>query len=323
MKKRLGVIMDPITGIKPYKDTTLALLLAAQKFNYDIYYMEMSNLSLVDGSAFGKAIKMEVYDSNNCWFKYLDSDPAQNYLLSDFDCILMRKDPPFDMEYVFATYILEKAQLGGALVVNDPRSIRDCNEKMFTSWFPDLCPPTLVTRCKEQLHQFIKTHEDIVVKPLDGMGGSSVFRVQPQDSNANVIFETLTKLETNYCMAQKYIPQIESGDKRVIMVNGQPIPYALARIPAKGELRGNLAAGGQGVPQLLSEDDLHICKRVGPELIKRGLIFVGLDVIGDKLTEINVTSPTCAREIDAFGKIKIGEILMAAVEEMLSKADRS
>ena len=309
--------MDPITGIKPYKDTTLALLLAAQKFNYDIYYMEMSNLSLVDGAAFGKASRIEVYDSNDRWFQYIDNESTKNYLLSDFDCILMRKDPPFDMEYVIATYILEKAQLGGALVVNDPRSIRDCNEKLFTSWFPDLCPPTLVTRSKDQLQQFMEIHQDIVIKPLDGMGGTSVFRIRPNDSNANVIFETLTKLESNYCMAQRYLPQIENGDKRVIVVNGQPIEYALARIPAKGELRGNLAAGGRGVPQPLSEADLHICRRVGPELVKRGLLFVGLDIIGDKLTEINVTSPTCAREIDTFGEIQVGEILMAALEEIL------
>lgn len=229
----------------------------------------------------------------------------------------MRKDPPFDMEYVFATYILELAQSQGAFVVNNPRSIRDCNEKLFTAWFPELCPPTLVTRSHNQLRGFLELHNDIVVKPLDGMGGTSVFRIKPGDSNAGVIFETLTKLESNYCMAQKYLPAILEGDKRVLMVNGKPIPFSLARIPAAGELRGNLAAGGRGVPQPLSESDLKICKRVSEELVQRGLLFVGLDIIGDRLTEINVTSPTCAREIDLNLNKSVGTIFMEALKSHL------
>ena len=316
MKKRLGVIMDPISSIKPYKDTTLALLLAAQEFEFEILYMELSHLSVLDGSALADTRIIKLFDSNDKWFEYLDDGPSRTKL-SDIDCIIMRKDPPFDMEYVFATYILELAQSQGAFVVNNPRSIRDCNEKLFTTWFPELCPPTLVTRSHGQLRDFLKLHNDIVVKPLDGMGGTSVFRIKPDDSNAEVIFETLTKLESNYCMAQKYLPAILEGDKRVIMVNGKPIPFSLARIPAAGELRGNLAAGGRGVPQPLSESDLKICERVSEELIQRGLLFVGLDIIGDRLTEINVTSPTCAREIDSNLDESVGTIFMETLKSRL------
>jgi glutathione synthase len=316
MKKRLGVIMDPISSIKPYKDTTLALLLAAQEFEFEILYMELSHLSVLDGSALADTRMIKLFDSNNEWFEFLDDGPSSTKL-SDIDCIIMRKDPPFDMEYVFATYILELAQSQGAFVVNNPRSIRDCNEKLFTAWFPELCPPTLVTRSHSQLRGFLELHNDIVVKPLDGMGGTSVFRIKPGDSNAGVIFETLTKLESNYCMAQKYLPAILEGDKRVLMVNGKPIPFSLARIPAAGELRGNLAAGGRGVPQPLSESDLKICERVSEELVRRGLLFVGLDIIGDRLTEINVTSPTCAREIDLNLDKSVGAIFMEALKSHL------
>ena len=316
MKKRLGVIMDPISSIKPYKDTTLALLLAAQEFEFEILYMELSHLSVLDGSALADTRMIKLFDSNDKWFEFLDDGPSSTKL-SDIDCIIMRKDPPFDMEYVFATYILELAQSQGAFVVNNPRSIRDCNEKLFTAWFPELCPPTLVTRSYNQLRGFLELHNDIVVKPLDGMGGTSVFRIKPGDSNAGVIFETLTKLESNYCMAQKYLPAILEGDKRVLMVNGKPIPFSLARIPAAGELRGNLAAGGRGVPQPLSESDLKICKRVSQELVQRGLLFVGLDIIGDRLTEITVTSPTCAREIDLNLNKSVGTIFMEALKSHL------
>jgi glutathione synthase len=316
MKKRLGVIMDPISSIKPYKDTTLALLLAAQEFEFEILYMELSHLSVLDGSAIADTRIIKLFDSTDKWFEFLDDGPSSTKL-SDIDCIIMRKDPPFDMEYVFATYILELAQSQGAFVVNNPRSIRDCNEKLFTAWFPELCPPTLVTRSHSQLRDFLQLHNDIVVKPLDGMGGTSVFRIKPGDSNAGVIFETLTKLESNYCMAQKYLPAILEGDKRVLMVNGKPIPFSLARIPAAGELRGNLAAGGRGVPQPLSESDLKICERVSEELVQRGLLFVGLDIIGDQLTEINVTSPTCAREIDLNLDESVGTIFMEALKSHL------
>jgi glutathione synthase len=229
----------------------------------------------------------------------------------------MRKDPPFDMEYVFATYMLERAQADGTLVINDPRSIRDASEKLFTAWFADVTPPTLVTRAIGDLREFLAEHSDIVVKPLDGMGGASVFRVRAADDNASVIFETITALEQRYCMAQRYLPEILAGDKRILVVDGEPVPYALARIPAAGELRGNLAAGGRGVARALTASDRAICARVAPELTARGLVFVGLDVIGERLTEINVTSPTCAREIQAASGIDIGALLVDAIERRL------
>lgn len=317
MSRRLGVIMDSIDSIKPKKDTTLALLLAAARHGFELHYMEMSDLSLRDGRACARTRPLSVHNSLEHWFDFEGPPSATPEPLARFDCVLMRKDPPFDMEYVFATYMLERAQAEGVLVVNDPRAIRDANEKLFTAWFPDVCPPTLVTRNMDDLRAFQREHGDIVVKPLDGMGGASVFRVRPADGNASVIFETMTALEQRYCMAQRYLPAILDGDKRILVVDGEPLPYALARIPASGELRGNLAAGGRGVPQPLSKSDSAIAERVAPELKKRGLIFVGLDVIGDRLTEINVTSPTCAREIEAVYDIDIGGLLMQAITARL------
>ena len=317
MPRRLGVIMDPIAGINPKKDTTLALMLAASARGWELHYMEMQDLVLLDGRACARTRRLSVHGSLDHWFDLAESSSRAPQPLTDLDCVFMRKDPPFDMEYVFATYMLERAQLDGVLVVNDPRAIRDSSEKLFTAWFSDLCPPTLVSRCIEDLRAFLSTHEDIVVKPLDGMGGASVFRVQLHDANASVIFETLTASEQRFCMAQLYLPQIVDGDKRILVVDGEPVPYVLARIPADGELRGNLAAGGRGVAQALTAGDRDICERVAPELKQRGLIFVGLDVIGDKLTEINVTSPTCVREIEAQCDIDIGAELMAAVEARL------
>jgi glutathione synthase len=320
MARRLGVIMDPIAGINPKKDTTLTLLLAAQRAGFELHYMEMSDLTLVDGRALARTRLLRVYDSLEHWYDFTAPPAAEPRALGALDCILMRKDPPFDMEFVFATYILERAQADGALVINDPRSIRDASEKLFTAWFADVCPPTLVTRSKRDLRAFLAAHQDIVVKPLDGMGGASVFRVRAGEDNASVIFETLTALEQRYCMAQRYLPAILEGDKRILVVDGTPLPYVLARIPASGELRGNLAAGGHGVAQPLSASDRAICDRVAPELTRRGLIFVGLDVIGDRLTEINVTSPTCAREIEAAYDIDIGGLLMQAIEDRLARS---
>ena len=317
MPRRLGVIMDPIAGIKPKKDTTLALLLAAAADGWELHSMEMQDLRQRDGRVSARSRPLAVHDSLDHWFDFtgpVSADPAP---LADLDCVLMRKDPPFDMEYVFATYMLERAQAEGTLVVNDPRSIRDASEKLFTAWFADVCPPTLVTRRIDDLRSFLREHADIVVKPLDGMGGASVFRVQDDDGNASVIFETMTALEQRFCMAQRYLPAIKQGDKRVLVIDGEAVPYALARIPAAGELRGNLAAGGRGVAQPLSDSDRAICARVAPELKRRGLIFVGLDIIGDRLTEINVTSPTCAREIQAQYDIDIGARLMRAIDERL------
>ena len=317
MPRRLGVIMDPIAGIIPKKDTTLALLLAASARGWELHYMEMKDLVLIDGRACARTRPLAVHDSLEHWFDFEGPTVEVPEPLKRLDCVLMRKDPPFDMEYVFATYMLERAQIDGTLVVNYPRSIRDASEKLFTAWFSELCPPTIVTRCMRDLRSFLEAERDIVIKPLDGMGGASVFRVQKGDANASVIFETLTELEYRYCMAQRYLPAIAEGDKRILMIDGEPVPYALARIPAEGELRGNLAAGGQGVAQVLSASDRAICDRVSSELKQRGLIFVGLDVIGDKLTEINITSPTCVREIEAQFDVDIGGRLMAAIDARL------
>jgi glutathione synthase len=234
--------------------------------------------------------------------------------LADLDAILMRKDPPFDTEYIYATYMLERAEQAGTLIVNKPQSLRDCNEKLFTAWFPSFTPRTLVTRSKDKIKQFHQQYHDIIIKPLDGMGGSSIFRITEKDPNVSVIIETLTAHGTQYAMIQEYMPEIVDGDKRILIVDGEPMPYCLARIPAQGETRGNLAAGGYGEPRPLSQSDRMIAEAIGPELKKRGLIFVGLDVIGDKVTEINVTSPTCIREIEAMFPINIAGKLMDAIE---------
>ncbi|MBI4694268.1 MAG: glutathione synthase [Gammaproteobacteria bacterium] len=316
MSVKLGVIMDPIAGIKPKKDTTLALLLAAQARGWDIEYMEMRDLALRDGHLLATMRPLMVADDYHDWYEF--KGEAVRRPLTDLDVILMRKDPPFDTEYIFATYLLERAQAAGVLVVNDPRSLRDANEKLFTAWFADVCPPTLVARRHSEIRSFLAEFGDIVLKPLDGMGGSSIFRVRADDVNTSVIMETLTEHESRYCMAQKYLPEILDGDKRVLIVDGEPVPYALARIPAQGELRGNLAAGGTGQGRPLTPRDREICARVGPELRKRGLLFVGLDVIGSYLTEINVTSPTCARELEGQFGVKIADGLMAAIAMRLA-----
>jgi glutathione synthase len=317
MTIKLGVIMDPIASINPKKDTTLALLLGAQRRGWELHYMELGDLSLRDGEAFATTRALRVADNYNGWYEFLG--PPAKRTLRELDVILMRKDPPFDTEYIFATYLLERAQADGCLVVNDPRALRDANEKLFTAWFADVCPPTLVARSKVEIKHFLTEFKDIVVKPLDGMGGSSVFRVQEGDSNTSVILETLTELETRYCMAQQYLPEIIDGDKRILIVDGEPVPYALARIPQVGELRGNLAAGGRGEGRPLTARDREICARVGPSLKARGLLFVGLDVIGEYLTEINVTSPTCARELEAQFNVPIADRLMDAIAARLTK----
>ena len=278
----------------------------------------MRDLRLRDGQALANSRQLSVDMSLTNWYNFL-SEP-QSVSLESLDVVLMRKDPPFDTEYIFSTYILERAELAGTLVVNRPQSLRDANEKLFTAWFPEVCTPTLVTRDHNEIRKFLAEFSDIIVKPLDGMGGSSIFRVTADDSNASVIYETLTAHETRYCMVQKYLPEIVDGDKRILMVDGEPVPYALARIPANGELRGNLAAGGTGRGQALSERDKEICRTVGPSLVERGLMFVGLDVIGDYLTEINVTSPTCVRELNDQFELDIGAQLMTAIEKRLGAA---
>lgn len=311
----LGVVMDPIADITFYKDTTLALLLAAQERGWDLYYMEQSDLYLQQGEARASLRNLFVADKADGWYEL---GQAQDRRLGDLDVILMRKDPPFDNEYIYSTYILEAAQQQGALVVNDPRSLRDCNEKLFATQFPECCPPLLVSRDMARLRAFHQAQGDVIFKPLDGMGGSRIFRCKQDDPNVGVILETLTEFGRQLTMAQRYIPAITQGDKRILVVDGEAVPYALARIPAQGETRGNLAAGGRGVAQPLTERDQWIVAQVAPSLKARGLMFVGLDVIGDYLTEINVTSPTCAREIDKAYNTGIGARLMTAIERKLA-----
>ena len=317
MTIRLGVVMDPIAGITYKKDTSLALLWAAAERGWELLYMEQSDLFLDSGEPKATVRPLQVHRDPAHWF---DLGAPQLMALADLDVILMRKDPPFDNEFVYSTYILEAAEARGALVVNRPQSLRDCNEKMFATQFADCCPPLLVSRDAALLRQFHHNHGDVVFKPLDGMGGSSIFRVRHDDPNLNVIIETLTDYGRQTIMAQRYLPAIKEGDKRILMIDGEPVPYCLARVPMAGESRGNLAAGGSGRPQPLSARDREIAERVGPELKRRGLLFVGLDVIGDYLTEINVTSPTCAREIDAAYDTRIGERLMEAIAARLAAA---
>lgn len=314
---KLGIVMDRISHIKIKKDTSFAMLLEAQKRDYQIFYMEMNDLFLRNGEACATTRKLTVYNNDEHWF---DTSDEQTIALSELDVILMRKDPPFDTEFIYATYILERAEDKGVLVVNKPQSLRDCNEKLFTAWFAQFTPETLVTRQTKQIKEFHQQHGDIILKPLDGMGGSSIFRIKQDDPNVSVIIETLTEHNSRYCMAQNFIPAIKDGDKRVLVVDGEPVPYCLARIPQKGETRGNLAAGGHGEVRALSESDWHIARSVAPTLKQKGLLFVGLDIIGDKLTEINVTSPTCVREIEAVNPgLSITGMLMDAIEHRLNK----
>jgi glutathione synthase len=309
MQIRLGVVMDPIDAIKIHKDSTFAMLLAAQRRGWRLSYMEQADLSLHQDRPMGRMRPLVVMDDAQCWFHL--GEAVQEPLRS-LAIILMRKDPPFDMEYVMSTYILEYAEARGVLVVNRPASLRDANEKLFALHFAECCPPSRVTRCANELRDFYYEQGDIILKPLDGMGGASIFRVRVGDPNLSVIIETLTDNGRRYIMAQRFIPEICNGDKRVLLVDGVPVPYALARIPAPGETRGNLAAGGHGVGVALSPRDRWIAERVGPELRHRGILFAGLDIIGDYLTEINVTSPTCIRELEReFGLDIAGQFLDA------------
>ncbi|MGS0534814.1 glutathione synthase [Pseudoalteromonas sp. SaAl2] len=315
MAIKLGIISDPISGFNIKKDTGFAMMMQAQSRGYEIYYMEMDDLSLRKGKSFATAAKAKVFDDENHWYEL---EEKATIALADLDVILMRKDPPFDTEYIYATYILERAELEGTLIVNKPQSLRDANEKLFTAWFSEYTPDTLVTRDKNQIKAFLAQHQDIILKPLDGMGGASIFRVTENDANIGVICETLTEHGSRFAMAQNYIPEIKQGDKRVLVVDGEVIPYCLARIPQNGETRGNLAAGGRGEARPISESDLKIAQAVAPTLKAKGLVFVGLDIIGDKLTEINVTAPTCVKEIEAAYDISITGILFDAIERKLS-----
>lgn len=311
MTIKLGVVMDPIATITIKKDTTFAMLLAAQARGWELHYFEQADLYARGDEAFGRSRLVSVRDDKGGWFAF---HGERELPLAELDAILMRKDPPFDMEYIYTTYLLELAETVGVLVVNRPRALRDANEKFFALRFPQCCPPTLVSREAARLKAFLGEHDDIVVKPLDGMGGASVFRLRRDDPNLNVILETVTRHGRRSSMAQRYLPEVVAGDKRILLIDGEPVPYALARIPQAGETRANLAAGGRGEGVPLNERDRWICAQVAPKLREMGLLFVGLDVIGDYLTEINVTSPTCARELDARFGLDIGGDLMAAIE---------
>lgn len=320
MSVRLGIVMDPIAQISFKKDSSLAMLLAAQARGWQLFYMEQQDLYQKENVARGRMRPLKVFYDPAHWFE-LEEEVDQP--LSDLDVILMRKDPPFDNEFVYSTYLLEQAETAGTLIVNKPQSLRDCNEKYFATLFPQCAPPTVVSRRSDILREFAAEHRDIILKPLDGMGGSMIFRHREGDPNLSVILETLTRHGQEQVMAQRYLPAIKDGDKRILMIDGEPVEYCLARIPAQGETRGNLAAGGRGVAQPLTERDRWIAAQVGPELRKRGLLFVGLDVIGENLTEINVTSPTCIREIDAAYDTRIGERLMAVIDEKLKARSTS
>ena len=304
--------MDPISGINIKKDSSFAMLLAAQKRGWDIYYMEQKDLFINNDIPMAHLQSLKVEENTEHWFTLSDTKVQE---LSSLDIILMRKDPPFDLEYIYSTYILEHAERLGTIVVNSPAALRNVNEKFFITHFPECIAPTQVSRNMGFLLNFIAEHGDTIIKPLDGMGGQGIFRVSASDPNTKVILETITKNETSYVMAQKYLPEISAGDKRILLINGEPVPYVLARIPAEGEFRGNLACGGRGKGLELSKHDRWICQRVGPKLREMGLFFVGLDVIGDYLTEINITSPTCIRELDSLYNINISEQLMGVLEK--------
>ena len=314
MPLRLGVVMDPIESITPKKDSSLAMLLEAERRSAEIHYLQQGDMRLLEGRALATAARLRVRDDNHDWFTLGE---RAEIALGDLDVILMRKDPPFDMEYIYSSYILERAEEAGTLIVNRPQSLRDMNEKAYTAWFADCAPVTLVTRSMSDLKQFLREHDRIVVKPLDGMGGRSIFVVRKGDNNANVIFETLTDYEMRYAMAQVYIPEITEGDKRILLIDGEPVPYALARIPSADDNRGNLVMGATGEGRELSERDRFICSRVGPVLRDKGVLFAGLDVIGDYLTEINVTSPTGIRELDRQYDLNIAGLLFDAIEAKL------
>jgi glutathione synthase len=306
----LGIVMDPIHKINIKKDSTFAMLLEAERRSWKIQYMEQQDLCLKNGVVLARMRELHVQDNPDHWF---DLQEATLQPLQSLDAILMRVDPPVDMDYIYTTQLLEHAEAAGVLVVNSPQSLRDVNEKLFTAWFPQCCPDTVVTSDANIIRDFFNEHTDIICKPLHGMGGAGIFRVQKGELNLNVIIETLTQNGTRLMMAQRFIPEITQGDKRILMINGDPVPYALARVPAPGETRGNLAAGGNGIGVPLSDRDRWICEQVGSVLKQKGLVFVGLDVIGDYLTEINVTSPTCIRELDALYDLNIGGQLLDVI----------
>ncbi len=315
MTIKLGMVMDPIDQINIDKDTSFAMMLEAQARSWEIHYMQLNDLYLLGGVAYAYTQRVTVQRDKTRWYSVVSE---QNIPLTELDCMMMRKEPPVDQAYIYATHILELAEQAGVYVVNKPQSLRDANEKLFIAWFPQCCTETLVTSKVGLIRNFLNEHHEIILKPLDGMGGESVFHMRGDDPNLSVIIETVTAHGMQQVMAQRYLPEIKDGDKRIIIVNGEVIPYALARIPAQGETRGNIAAGGSTKGQSLSERDQWIAQQIGPTLKEKGLLFVGIDVIGDYLTEINVTSPTCVQELDAQFGLNICAQLMGHVEEKIS-----
>ena len=323
---KVAFLMDPLNSLNLKKDSTLAMIKEAQLRNFSIYYFTLDDLVIRQGAPYAKFAKIRLQESflenfgnqSTNAANWYELDESQEQPLDSMQVIMMRKDPPFNMEYIYSTYYLERAEAKGTLVINRPSSLRDCNEKLFATHFPELTPELVVSRNSQILKEFFFQQKDVVFKKLDGMGGKSIFRVKGDDSNLNVIIETLTDNSSTQIMAQKYVPEIVEGDKRILMIDGEPLPWALARIPAAGESRGNLAAGGTGVGQLLSQSDKEIAKKLGPELRQRGLTFVGIDVIGDYLTEINVTCPTCIRELDQQFNANISADLMDCIENKLA-----
>lgn len=313
-----GIIMDSISKIKINKDSSFSMLLEMQRRKYEIYYIKIDKLYLLKNKAYAISRKLTKIDKNiKKWYKL---EKEKNIPLKDLDFILIRKNPPFDLEYIYATYILEQAEKSGTLVLNKPKSLRDYNEKISTTYFSHFIPDTLITKNKKKIEEFYKKNKDIILKPLNKMGGESIFRIKNKDKNFHVIVETITKYGKRFCMVQKYLPEIKNGDKRILVINGNPIPYCLARIPKNDEIRGNLATGGFGEVRNLTKNDWKIAHFLSPFLKKKGLIFVGLDIIGNKLTEINITSPTCIQEIEKkFPKLCIAKILFNEIEKKLKK----
>ncbi|MDX1796577.1 MAG: glutathione synthase [Hydrogenovibrio sp.] len=320
MQIKVGIVMDPIDRIKPYKDSSFAMLLEAQRRGHELFYMQPEDIYLRNGQAHATTTELKVWDrpKSDTTSQYFGFGASQDIELNTLDIILIRQDPPFNNDYLYSTHFLEQAEAAGTLVVNKPQSLRDANEKLFASWFPQCIPPTLVSANAQQIKTFIDDHQDTILKPLDAMGGASIFRVKKGDPNTNVIIETMTDHGKHHIMAQIYLPEIKEGDKRILLINGEPIPYALARIPAEGETRGNIAAGGTGLGVELSERDYWLCEQIKPTLQAKGLHFVGLDVIGDYITEINVTSPTCIRELDEQYQLNIAGTLFDHLESLIA-----
>jgi glutathione synthase len=314
MPIKFGMVMDSIAHINIKKDTSFAMLLEAQARGWELHYMELNDLFLRNGIAYARTRTLSVQRDTKQWYQFINE---QDIPLHALQVIMMRKDPPVDQEYIYATYLLERAESMGTYVVNKPQSLRDANEKLFTAWFPQCCAETLVTREPKRVRDFLAEQGEIILKPLDGMGGTSIFHIRPNDPNLSVVLEIMTQYKTRHVMAQKYLPAIKDGDKRILVINGEPVAYCLARIPAQGESRGNLAAGGSAEGRPLTEQDRWIANQVGATLREKGLIFVGLDVIGDTLTEINVTSPTCVQELDKQFGLNICGLLMDHIAQVI------